>query len=159
MTDATYPAVVVKLPEEDGGGFAAYALDLPGCMSDGQTDSEALHNLRLAIGEWLDEAKRLNRDIPAPGSSAKAAAARRTEVMELLKSQTETMERQQGVINELSKELCDLKSKLGDLVCLDANLVYYIPRFVCTEAETEVEALSANIISSGAVSHPRPWRN
>lgn len=158
MTDATYPAVVVKLPEEEGGGFAAYAPDLPGCMSDGQTDNEALNNLRLAIGEWCDEANRLGRDIPPPGSAAKAAAARRAEVMELLKSQTETMDRQQGVIKELSEELDDLKSKLGDLVCFEAN-VHYIPRFVCTETEAEMEALSATVIASDAIEKSRLWRN
>ena len=64
MTDAIYPAVVIKLPDDDGGAFMAYAPDLPGCMSDGPTDTEALQNLRLAIGKWCDEAKRLGRKVP-----------------------------------------------------------------------------------------------
>ncbi|WP_127075126.1 type II toxin-antitoxin system HicB family antitoxin [Rhodomicrobium lacus] len=89
MTDATYPAVVIKLPEKDGGGFLAYAPDLPGCMSDGETDAEALQYLRLAVDEWCDEAKRLGRDVPKPGSAAKAAQTHREDVAHLVKLQTE----------------------------------------------------------------------
>jgi antitoxin HicB len=68
---ATYPAVVVEVSDEDGGGFMAYAPDLPGCLSGGQTDAEALQNLRLAIMEWCDEAERLGRRVPLPGSHAR----------------------------------------------------------------------------------------
>ena len=117
----------------------AYAPDLPGCMSDGETDSEALNNLRLAVDEWCDEAKRLNREIPIPGSAAKAAAARRAQAVELLKSQSEAMERQQTVIQELSEEIADLKSRLGDLVCLESNL--FLVRSGWADAEGEAEVL------------------
>ncbi|MGH1356548.1 MAG: type II toxin-antitoxin system HicB family antitoxin [Thalassovita sp.] len=37
MNPTDYPIVLVPLCEEDGGGFAAYVPDLPGCMSDGET--------------------------------------------------------------------------------------------------------------------------
>jgi antitoxin HicB len=116
MTDANYPAVVVKLPDEDGGGYLAFAPDLPGCMSDGQTDVEALQNLRSAIGEWCDEAKKLGRKIPSPGSAGREAEAHREEVFAVLKSQNETMERQQKLIGELNSELEDLKSRMGNLL-------------------------------------------
>lgn len=62
MSD-NYPIVVVPLTEENGGGFAAYAPDLYGCMSDGATEEESVANLREAILEWIDEAIRLKRSV------------------------------------------------------------------------------------------------
>ena len=61
------------LDGEDGGGFVAYALDLPGCMSDGATAAEAAENIKGAIDEWRDEMERLGRPSPEPGSMAKPA--------------------------------------------------------------------------------------
>jgi antitoxin HicB len=61
-----FPVVVERLTADDGGGFAAYAPDLPGCMSDGETQEEALANVRDAIAAWLEEADALNRQIPEP---------------------------------------------------------------------------------------------
>ena len=66
-----YPIVIDPLSEEDGGGFAAYAPDLYGCMSDGETEEEAVANLRGAIVEWLTEAEELGREIPEPHSFSK----------------------------------------------------------------------------------------
>ena len=61
-----YRVNLEPLSEEDGGGWLAYAPDLAGCMSDGATRAEALHNVELAIAEWLDTAKELGRPIPEP---------------------------------------------------------------------------------------------
>lgn len=61
-----YPLSVERLPVQDGGGFSAYALDLPGCMSDGETEAEARENGRSAVRDWLDEARRLGHRIPKP---------------------------------------------------------------------------------------------
>ena len=67
MTDNhQYRIVIEPLPDEDGGGFLATVPDLPGCMSDGATDAEALASVRDAISEWLLRASELGRPIPAP---------------------------------------------------------------------------------------------
>ncbi len=66
MNVLDYPIHVERLSEEDGGGFAAYAIDLPGCMSDGETQEEALENVRDAIAEWIEQAQAMGRDIPPP---------------------------------------------------------------------------------------------
>jgi predicted RNase H-like HicB family nuclease len=58
--------MVLPLDHENGGGFIAYALDLPGCMADGETPVEALEELRRALSEWIFEAVRLGRNIPPP---------------------------------------------------------------------------------------------
>ena len=62
----SYEIRVKTLPPEEGGGFLAWVPDLPGCMSDGRTPNEAIENATAAIVEWIDEAVRLNRAVPAP---------------------------------------------------------------------------------------------
>jgi len=69
MMQIDYPTVVLPLSPENGGGYAAYAIDLPGCVADGETPSGAMEELRKAINEWVAEAVRLRRDVPAPGST------------------------------------------------------------------------------------------
>jgi antitoxin HicB len=66
----TYPVVVEPLSAEDGGGFLASVPDLPGCMSDGETPEEALRSVQEAITEWIEEARRLGREIPKPSRKA-----------------------------------------------------------------------------------------
>ena len=39
---------------ESEEGVAVWCDDLPGCCSQGTTREEALENIRVAIGEWLD---------------------------------------------------------------------------------------------------------
>jgi len=41
------------LTQEEGGGWLASFPDLPGCMSDGETPEEALHNAAEAETAWL----------------------------------------------------------------------------------------------------------
>ncbi|MFY8032019.1 MAG: type II toxin-antitoxin system HicB family antitoxin, partial [Devosia sp.] len=59
MAKLSYPVIVSPLTDEDGGGFIATVPDLPGCMSDGETPTEALENVQDAIEEWLDLARKL----------------------------------------------------------------------------------------------------
>ena len=64
--NSNYEISVKPLPPEDGGGFLAWVPDLPGCMSDGSTQAEALDNAAQAIDEWIDEAVRLGHAVPVP---------------------------------------------------------------------------------------------
>ena len=41
------------LTDAEGGGWLASFPDLPGCMSDGETPEEALHNAAEAESAWL----------------------------------------------------------------------------------------------------------
>jgi antitoxin HicB len=66
MNVLDYPIQIERLPAEDGGGFAAYAIDLPGCMSDGETQEQAIENVRDAIAAWIEEAAAMGRQIPEP---------------------------------------------------------------------------------------------
>ena len=74
MSQLTYPVVITPLSVEDGGGFAATVPDLPGCMSDGETPEEALHNVLDAIDSWIEMAEELGHSLPEP-SMRRAQAA------------------------------------------------------------------------------------
>jgi antitoxin HicB len=69
MAKHDYPIVLEPLTDDDGGGWLATVPDLPGCMSDGETQEEAAHNVRDAIVSWTEAAKDLERTVPAPGSA------------------------------------------------------------------------------------------
>jgi predicted RNase H-like HicB family nuclease len=44
--------------------FIAEVPELPGCLADGATYQEALANAEVVIGEWIETAKELGREIP-----------------------------------------------------------------------------------------------
>lgn len=44
----------VMLSKESVGGYSAWVLELPGCISQGETRDEALTNIREAIEGYLE---------------------------------------------------------------------------------------------------------
>lgn len=64
-----YRVSLYPLSEDDGGGWFAEVPDLPGCGSDGETEAEALDNLKDAKREWLLAAIETGRQIPKPTST------------------------------------------------------------------------------------------
>jgi antitoxin HicB len=70
MSRLTYAVLLEPLPDSEGGGFLASVPDLPGCMSDADTPEEALKSVSEAIAEWIEEARRLGRDVPQPTKRA-----------------------------------------------------------------------------------------
>ena len=44
--------------------YLAEVPELPGCMADGPSAKEALHNVELVAQEWLETARELGRPIP-----------------------------------------------------------------------------------------------
>ncbi len=61
-----YSHVISKLPKENGGGFLITFPDLPGCMSDGATETEAVTNGRDAFKAWVSARKDAGKEIPEP---------------------------------------------------------------------------------------------
>jgi predicted RNase H-like HicB family nuclease len=51
--------VVLEQSEE---GVAASVPGLPGCWSQGESEAEALENIRIAIAEYLDAVNELTRN-------------------------------------------------------------------------------------------------
>lgn len=52
--ELTLTAVFEEVPESEGGGYLAYAEELPGAISEGDTLEEARENLRDAIAVLLE---------------------------------------------------------------------------------------------------------
>ena len=51
---------------DDDNRFIFEVPELAGCMADGSTPEEALHNVSTIIAEWIDTAGILGRKIPEP---------------------------------------------------------------------------------------------
>ena len=51
---------------EDDGAYIAEVPELAGCMADGDTAKDALHNVELIIQEWIETAAELGRTVPKP---------------------------------------------------------------------------------------------
>ena len=98
-----YPVVIVPLSEDDGGGWLGFAPDLPGCMSDGETRTEAITNTEDAILEWLDDCAEMGEEAPAPGSSVEKGMAE-------LKKLLNKVDKLSGENKELAKEVKGLKA-------------------------------------------------
>jgi antitoxin HicB len=62
-----YAIEVQELNADLGGGFIAFAPQLTGCASDGESRAAAILNLEDAIVSWLDAARVAGRAIPEPG--------------------------------------------------------------------------------------------
>lgn len=66
--EAKYSVLIRPLPEEEGGGWLAIVPDLPGCLSDGDTPTEALANVEDAVESWLATATKHGVPVPEPDS-------------------------------------------------------------------------------------------
>jgi antitoxin HicB len=67
MGERPHFAIMIEpLSFEDGGGFVATVPDLPGCMSDGETEFEAVQNVHDAIQCWMEAAEENHQPVPTP---------------------------------------------------------------------------------------------
>lgn len=57
--------IIIYWSDEDKA-YIAEVPELAGCMSDGNTYEKALQNVQVIIGEWIETAKSLGRNIPIP---------------------------------------------------------------------------------------------
>lgn len=57
--------IIIYWSQEDDC-YIAEVPELPGCMSDGKTQMEALKNSQVVISEWIETAKEMGRKIPEP---------------------------------------------------------------------------------------------
>jgi predicted RNase H-like HicB family nuclease len=58
-------AIEIFYSEEDEG-YIAIVPELPECSAFGETEEEALKEIKVAIDLWLETAKKDGRDIPEP---------------------------------------------------------------------------------------------
>jgi predicted RNase H-like HicB family nuclease len=58
-------AIEIFYSEEDEG-YIAVVPELPGCSAFGETEEEALEEIKIAMELWLETAKKEGREIPQP---------------------------------------------------------------------------------------------
>ena len=51
---------------KDDNSFIAEVPELPGCMSDGASYTDAVTNVQTIMSQWIETAKSLGRAIPEP---------------------------------------------------------------------------------------------
>jgi len=51
---------------EEDDGYIAVVPELPGCSAFGETEEEALKEIKTAIELWIEAAKKEGREIPKP---------------------------------------------------------------------------------------------
>ncbi len=61
-----YAHIISPLSEDEGGGFLITFPDLPGCMSDGATEAEAIENGQDAFHAWVSAYADSGKAIPLP---------------------------------------------------------------------------------------------
>lgn len=62
-------SMILSWSEEDKA-YIVSVPELPGCMADGKTPTEAVENAQVIIAEWIETAQMLGREIPKPSFSA-----------------------------------------------------------------------------------------
>jgi len=71
MNKLNYPVSIRPLIKEEGGGYLVEALDLPGCIADGETPQEAFIEILSAIESWIKTAEEFGDPVPKPSTSEK----------------------------------------------------------------------------------------
>lgn len=64
--------IILYWSEEDGA-YIAEVPELAGCMADGATAKDALHNVEQIAQEWIEAAQELGRDVPEPKGRLRCA--------------------------------------------------------------------------------------
>lgn len=55
-----------RLTPDESGGYTATIQEFPGCIADGDSPTEALHNLEAAAVSWVEAQIELGQPIPEP---------------------------------------------------------------------------------------------
>ncbi len=64
---------IIVFWSEDDNAYIAEMPELAGCMADGATAAEALHNVEQIAREWIETARELGREVPEPKGRLKYA--------------------------------------------------------------------------------------
>ncbi len=132
---ADYPIVILPLSEQDGGGYLGFAPDLKGCASDGETREEAVRNTEEAIRDWLEECRRLGRELPAPGHAVERARTDRRALLDAVKALAEISDDRGRRIKELVEAIEEIRDRSAH------DLPWYQVLDVCGEERRSKLAL------------------
>jgi len=102
-----YQIVVLRLTDEDGGGYYGFVPDLPGCSSDGETRVEAIVNLEDALNEWLHVQGERGAVIPEPGEATRAAVKEIDQLLNDLQELIEFKSSAEEKISQLERKIAE----------------------------------------------------
>lgn len=106
MRKLNYPIVIRPLTEEEGGGYLAEFPDLPGCVADGKTITEALKEAESALDSWIKTAKEFGDPIPKPSIASKFSGQWRLRIPKSLHAALVLRAKREGVsLNMLAATL------------------------------------------------------
>ena len=101
-----YPLNIRPLDAAEGGGFIAEVPDLPGCVADGETMEEAIHEVESAIKSWIKTAKEFGDPIPEPSTALSYSGQWRIRVPKHLHAALALQAKEEGVsLNMLAATL------------------------------------------------------
>ncbi len=109
-----FDIIILRLSEDDGGGYIGLVPDLQGCMSDGETRLEAMANTEAAIAEYIELHERTGRNIPAPGTAMERTRKRQTALIEALKDMTSFAEDASAEVVTLREAIDRLLENIND---------------------------------------------
>jgi len=61
-----YKYEIILYWSAEDNAYIAEVPELSGCCADGETLKQALENIEIIIGEWIETAKLMGRSIPKP---------------------------------------------------------------------------------------------
>lgn len=61
-----YKYEVILYWSNEDESYIAEVPELAGCMADGETMVEALENIHTVIGDWIETAQMMGKEIPEP---------------------------------------------------------------------------------------------
>ena len=68
-----YKYEIILYWSSEDNAYIAEVPELSGCSADGDTQRQALENVEVVIGEWMETAESLGRSIPEPRGRLKFA--------------------------------------------------------------------------------------
>jgi len=66
MSVSNYEKYVAVIHKDDDSAYGAYFPDLPGCFAAGDTEDEALENLRVSLRMYADDLAEDGKKLPQP---------------------------------------------------------------------------------------------
>ena len=120
-TDRRYDFHVMPLSDEDGSGYVARVLDLPGCMGDGDTPEAAIKDAERAMKGWVEEYEKIGREVPKPGTAFAEAKRRRAEEVKTLTELRDHIRDQEKNFEGLEDRISLIEKDIQFLIDLAEN--------------------------------------
>ena len=115
-----YAHIISQIPKEDGDGFLITFPDLPGCLSNGETEAEAVTNGKDAFKVWVSARKDSGKEIPAPIEVQ--LRSKRKLIEQFIEENLPKLKPNGNVIAEFESYWTEHKQKAFGQLCADENI-------------------------------------